>query len=90
MDETLDAALRRLFTGASGAAPRSDTPASILANSGANDTATTASAALIREAMQHYERARAAQRIEDWAAYGVEMRQLGEVLRRLSASRVPR
>jgi uncharacterized membrane protein (UPF0182 family) len=35
--------------------------------------------------MQHYERARAAQRAEDWAAYGVEMRRLGEVLRRLNA-----
>jgi len=38
---------------------------------------------LVREALDHYERARAAQRADDWATYGAEMQRLGEVLRRL-------
>jgi uncharacterized membrane protein (UPF0182 family) len=36
-----------------------------------------------RRALEHYERARAAQRAEDWATYGEEMRRLGEVLREM-------
>jgi uncharacterized membrane protein (UPF0182 family) len=40
--------------------------------------------------MEQYERARAAQRNDDWATYGTAMRQLGELLRRLSAERAPR
>ena len=41
-------------------------------------------AQLIRDANAAYERARAAQRAEDWAAYGTEMRRLGDILRRLN------
>jgi hypothetical protein len=39
--------------------------------------------------MGHYERARAAQRADDWATYGTEMRLLGEVLRRLGTASPP-
>jgi uncharacterized protein len=42
---------------------------------------------LAARASQHYERARAAQRNDDWATYGTEMRQLGEVLRQLQSAR---
>ena len=45
-----------------------------------------ANAELLRRAAEHYERARAAQRVDDWATYGEEMRRLGEVLRKVEAS----
>ena len=96
MAETLDAALRALFgearatgsretiaatAGAAPAAPATAAPR-------AADTATgTTIADLARRANEHYERARAAQRGEDWATYGVEMKRLGEVLRQLGAQR---
>jgi uncharacterized membrane protein (UPF0182 family) len=54
------------------------------------DTAVAAVAALARQAVELYDRARAAQRNDDWAAYGTAMRQLGDVLRRLEAERAPR
>jgi len=38
----------------------------------------------------HYDRARAAQRADDWATYGEQMRLLGERLRELSATSTPR
>jgi uncharacterized membrane protein (UPF0182 family) len=44
---------------------------------------TAATAQLLREASDAYEKARAAQRADDWATYGTEMRRLGDVLRRL-------
>jgi hypothetical protein len=34
--------------------------------------------------MEHYDRARTAQRADDWAKYGDEMRQLGELLKQLT------
>jgi hypothetical protein len=43
----------------------------------------TTSAELLRRAGEHYERARAAQRAEDWTTYGAEMQKLGEVLRKV-------
>jgi uncharacterized membrane protein (UPF0182 family) len=47
-------------------------------------------ALLATQAREHYDRARAAQRSDDWATYGAEMRRLGEVLRQLEATRPPR
>jgi uncharacterized membrane protein (UPF0182 family) len=44
-------------------------------------------AQLTRQAREHYDRARSAQRSDDWATYGTEMRRLGEVLRQLEAAR---
>jgi hypothetical protein len=44
-------------------------------------------AELARQANEHYERARAAQRSDDWATYGAEMRRLGDVLRQLGRAR---
>jgi uncharacterized membrane protein (UPF0182 family) len=85
MEETLEAGLARLFGGGSSApAVRSDAPAPAAAP-GASGSAEIAR--LTREASEAYDRARAAQRAEDWAAYGVEMRRLGELLRRLNATR---
>ena len=83
MEETLEAGLARLFGGAP------------LAAAAVTDRAATAPAAdsnaeiarLLREANDSYERARAAQRGEDWATYGAEMKKLGELLRRLNSAR---
>ena len=41
---------------------------------------------LIRQAAEHYDRAITAQRAGDWSTYGDEMRQVGDLLRRLRAS----
>jgi len=99
MAETFEQGLTALFGGAAGAAaaedlaaasptaPTADTTraATAAAAAGTAGTAGTATArdALIRQATDHYERARAAQRADDWAKYGEEMRKLGEALARL-------
>jgi uncharacterized membrane protein (UPF0182 family) len=84
MDSTLELGVARLFGGAQpvAAAPaeRREEPARAQVDTGA-----AATSRLIREASEVYERARAAQRAEDWATYGNEMRRLGELLRRLNA-----
>ena len=91
MDSTLDAGLRRLFGGEA-------VPSAVV---GARDTTGLSSAsrapadsaqfeALLRQAIQHYDRARAAQRDDDWTTYGTEMRRLGEVLQQLNGLRQPR
>jgi uncharacterized protein len=93
MAETLDAALRALFgkanvatteTVAADSAEREQPSAtdSVVARG-----ATGSTAELARQANEHYERARAAQRTDDWATYGAEMRRLGEVLQRLARER---
>jgi uncharacterized membrane protein (UPF0182 family) len=79
MAETLDAALTSLF----GEAGR-EAPVVAGAAPAAADTApTSAERDLAQQALEHYERARAAQRNDDWGTYGQEMRRLGEVLRQL-------
>ncbi len=75
MEETLDAALARLFGGGAAPATRAAEPVA------APVAASTAD--LIRQAAEHYDRAIAAQRAGDWSTYGNEMRQVGELLRRL-------
>ena len=44
----------------------------------------TANQQMLKEANDHYQRAISAQRAGDWAAYGREIQQLGEVLKRLN------
>ena len=95
MAETLDQALTALFGAAAGgtrlagsAAAEEDEKAPLGA---ATDTSRTVSGTaptaaerdLARRALEHYERARAAQRSDDWSTYGEEMRRLGEVLQQL-------
>jgi uncharacterized membrane protein (UPF0182 family) len=80
MDVTLDAGLARLFGPGAGqilATREIDTPVTATATSAAAD------AEVVQRAVSHYERARAAQRADDWATYGEEMRLLGEALRQL-------
>jgi uncharacterized membrane protein (UPF0182 family) len=93
MEETLDAALGRIFGGGGGGA-RPEPP-------GPAGTGTAASAAalpgpemgdptmqtLAGEARGHYERAIEAQRAGDWAKYGEEIRLLGQALERMRQAR---
>ena len=83
MDSTLEAALNRIFGGATAAAP------SAVPTAGPQPTLPSAAPdtqALIREASQHYERAQQLLKQGDWAGYGDETRKLGEVLKRLAAA----
>ena len=89
MQETLEAGLAELFgdktrsseyTSTSTAAP-SPGPS---AEGGPRPSVTSlALSSLAAEAQAHYERAVAAQRSGDWATYGEELRQLGQVLERM-------
>ena len=99
MAETLDGALSALL--ANGAGVVAATPATPEPTAAAADTtaaplgetpggaAPAGLAALAKQAREHYDRARAAQRADDWATYGAEMKRLGEVLRQLEAARSP-
>ena len=62
-------------------------PVPVAAPAVRTDSVESASAALLREVALHYERARAAQRVDDWAAYGAEMRRLGELLQKVGGER---
>jgi uncharacterized membrane protein (UPF0182 family) len=100
MAESLDAALLALFgegtratlagaatsAAASGVTP-SAPPAAPTGATTATPAGTATTAELARRANEHFERARAAQRADDWGTYGTEMKRLGEVLRQLDAQR---
>lgn len=85
MEETLEAGLRALFGDGTGTAPRAAVPTNMQATAATASSA--ANEALVRQAQQHYDRAKAAQRADDWATYGAEMTKLGEVLKRLRDGR---
>ncbi|MGD0484290.1 MAG: UPF0182 family protein [Gemmatimonadales bacterium] len=85
MAETLDAALAELFGGS--AAPRGEAVPEAAAGGGVSAPADAQMRALIAEARQHYDHAMEAQRSGDWATYGTEIRQLGELLSRIGAGR---
>jgi hypothetical protein len=91
MAATLDTALAALFANE----PRSVDTTTVVTEltSTVDTTGATVPASvaqLVRQARDHFDRARSAQRGDDWATYGAEMRQLGEVLRQLEAQRSPR
>jgi hypothetical protein len=82
MGETLEEGLAMMFGGDTSA----HVPAAVQAPGAAGAAApivTGPDAALLSQAQQHYDRAIAAQRAGDWAAYGREIEQLGAVLKRL-------
>jgi uncharacterized membrane protein (UPF0182 family) len=95
MEETLDAAIDRLFgkSGAAGPPPArpetaSGAPAPVASAAGAPVerpavAGDAARKALAAEALAHYERALAAQRDGNWALYGEEIKKLGDVLKKL-------
>jgi hypothetical protein len=88
MEKTLEEGLARLFsTGAARPAPpvetrAPDTPAPT-APPPPTESGDGGLSALAAEAQRHYERAVQAQRAGDWATYGEELRQLGQVLDRM-------
>jgi len=88
MQDTLDAALSQIF---SGAVTTTEAPPTS-AGQAAPAPAKAAGApgidiqALIREANQHYQRALEFERQGDWAGYGAEVKKLGEVLNRLAST----
>jgi uncharacterized protein len=96
MEETLDAALVRLFGDGGRTRPllatadsgRAATSAALPAGAGAAPVAATTDS-LARRAREHYDRARAAQRADDWATYGDQMKKLGEVLQAMQARSRP-
>jgi uncharacterized membrane protein (UPF0182 family) len=84
MEETLDAALARLFPAAG---PRR---AAVRAGAEARAMESAGSAAigdLASQAQAHYQRAMQAQRDGNWALYGEEIKRLGEALERIKAGR---
>ena len=98
MEETLEAGLAELFGGKT-AAPTTSTSTASTSTSTASpvsappgnaappSAASPDLAALAAQAQAHYERAVAAQKGGDWAAYGEELRQLGQVLERMKGAR---
>ena len=80
MEETLEAGLARLFSGAAAPAAVAAEPSSA-ARPGAGRAAD-----LTSQAVQLYQSAIAAQRAGDWARYGADLARLGEVLRQLQAA----
>src|SRR5262245_6805983 len=80
MEETLEAGLARLFSGAASPAAVAAEPAPSFQPGGGR------AADLSRQAVELYQNAVAAQRAGDWARYGADIARLGEVLRQLQAS----
>ena len=97
MAATLDSALMALFGGDAHSTGVADTtvltegasPADTTARGASIPTLPADAERLVRQARDHFDRARAAQRADDWATYGAEMRRLGEVLRQLEVKRSP-
>jgi hypothetical protein len=87
MEETLERALERLFprSGAEPPQPLELSPLTTgLGPSSVGPAPETEGGGLAALAREHYRRAIEAQRRGDWALYGEEIRNLGEVLERLS------
>ena len=87
MEDTLDAALGRIFSGAVTTTEAPSAPAGAAQAPGkAPAAAAPETQALIREANQHYQRALQFERQGDWAGYGEEIKKLGDVLNRLASA----
>ncbi len=95
MEATLDAALSRIF----GGTVSSSAPTGSAATAGQSPSAPSAPSAppgaadlqaLARDANQHYERAQQLLRQGDWAGYGAEIKQLGEVIKRMAQGQPPK
>ena len=80
MEETIEAGLARLFSGAAA-------PAAVAAEpSRPVQPGDSRAADLTRQAVQLYQSAITAQRAGDWAQYGADLARLGEVLRQLQTT----
>jgi len=84
MEETLDAALERIFpAGARPAPPSTSVQAPARGEQAPVESGAADIAALAAQARDHYQRALQAQREGNWALYGEEIRKLGDVLERM-------
>jgi uncharacterized membrane protein (UPF0182 family) len=88
MEETLEEGLARLFATGPGRPPvpqdtRAPEAPATPQTAQAPPSGDGALSSLAVEAQRHYERAVQAQRAGDWATYGEELRQLGQVLDRM-------
>ena len=89
MEETLDAAINRLFAAGPGTAPAAASPSGAAGSPQPGgptpDTAAPSPqvAELAAQARAHYDRAMQAQREGNWALYGEEIRKLGDVLAKM-------
>jgi uncharacterized membrane protein (UPF0182 family) len=81
MEETLEGSIARIFQSDAISTPAA-APAPPESRGAAPSPA--ASAELIRQAAECYDRAVQAQRRGDWAAYGAELKKLGEILQELN------
>jgi hypothetical protein len=88
MEDTLDAALSKIFSGVVTTTEALPAPPGTAAPTPAKPSGAAAVdiQALIREANQHYQRALQLQRQGDWAGYGEELKKLGDVLNRLGST----
>ncbi len=86
MQETLEGALAELFGGSTESPARPTDPTTAVAR-GAESTQSSDSPALIAEARRRFTNAIQAQRDGDWARYGEEIKQLGQILERLEAAK---
>jgi uncharacterized membrane protein (UPF0182 family) len=80
MEETLDESLARVFGGNTGTVPSRQAQPAERAPIAAG---VPSMGELAQQASQHYDRAISAQRSGDWATYGTEMKQVGELLRQM-------
>ena len=88
MEETLNAAVERIFQPAAGRAAARAQPAAAPASPAAAPAPVSAElSALAARAREHYAGALRAQREGDWARYGEEIRRLGEVLEEMRERR---
>ena len=88
MRETLDEGLAEMFGGVASRESRVPSPTEAAPDTGRAGGAATRDSrleTLLNDAQQHYQAAIQAQRDLDWARYGEEMRQLGEILNRMSS-----
>ena len=86
MEETLDEALARLFPGGGAAAPAAGRSRRRRQAAAPQRAGRDRRRALAAQAREIYERALKAQREGNWALYGEEIKQLGELLAQLSRS----
>jgi uncharacterized protein len=90
MESTLDGALSRIFGGTvSSSAPTANAPGAAAPSPSAPPGAADLQA-LAHQANQHYERAQQLLRQGDWAGYGEEIKQLGEVIKRMAQGQPPK
>ncbi len=88
MEETLEAAISRIFGSEISSAPETDASQVAAGAMATEERIVRAdSADLIRQAGEVYNRAIQAQRQGDWARYGEEIRKLGSILENLSRNR---